>query len=67
MIYAAQGKRVEALQIAKELEARSGTNLTHALWIAKIHVTLNQPEPALTWLERGLAAGAIGMLHKDGM
>ena len=65
MIYAAQGKRTEALQIANELEARSGTTLTHALWIAKIYATLREPEPALTWLERGLTAGAIGMLHKD--
>ncbi len=65
MIYAAQGKRADALQIANELEVRSGTSLTHALWVAKIYATLREPEPALTWLERGLAAGAIGMLHKD--
>lgn len=65
MIYAAQGKRSEALQIANELEARSGKSLIHALWIAKIYATLREPEPALMWLERGLSAGAIGMLHKD--
>jgi hypothetical protein len=65
MIYAAQGKRAEAIRIANELEVRSGKSLTHALWIAKIHATLREPEPALMWLERGLAAGAIGMLHKD--
>ena len=36
-----------------------------ALPIPKIYATLREPEPALTWLERGLNAGAIGLLHKD--
>jgi serine/threonine-protein kinase len=65
MIFAAQGKRDAAVQIAHELETRSGATLTHALWIAKIYATLRESEPALLWLERGLNAGAIGMLHKD--
>jgi serine/threonine-protein kinase len=65
MIYAAQGKRVEALQIIKELEQMSGTSLSHAHWIAKIYATLNEKELALTWLERGLAAGALGFFYKD--
>ncbi len=33
MIYAAQGKRAEALQIIKDLEAMSGANLSEAHWI----------------------------------
>jgi len=33
--------------------------------IAKIYATLNEKEQALTWLERGLAAGAIGAFYKD--
>jgi adenylate cyclase len=65
MIYAAQGKRVEALQIIKELEQMSGTSLSHAHWIAKIYATLNEKELALMWLERGLAAGALGFFYKD--
>jgi TolB-like protein/Flp pilus assembly protein TadD len=65
MVYAAQGKRAEALQIIKQLEQMSGTNLSQAHWMAKIYVTLNEKELALTWLERGLATGAIGSFFKD--
>ena len=59
MIYAAQGKRTEALQISKQLEDMSGSNLSHAVSIAKIYASLNERKLALTWLERGLEAGAI--------
>ena len=65
MVYAAQGKRTEALQIIKELEEMSGASLSQAHWIAKIYATLNDKELALTWLERGLAAGMIGSFYKD--
>src|SRR4029453_16503843 len=65
MIYAARGERAEALQIIKELEEMSGESLSQAHWIAKIYATLNEKELALTWLERGLAAGAIGLFYKD--
>ena len=65
MVYAAQGKRAEALQMIKELETMSGASLSQAHWIAKIYATLNEKEQALSWLERGLAAGAIGSFYKD--
>ncbi len=65
MVYAAQGKRAEALQIIKELEEMSGASLSQAHFIAKIYATLNQKEQALAWLERGLAAGAIGVFYKE--
>ncbi len=65
MVYAAQGKRAEALQMIKELETMSGASLSQAHWIAKIYATLNEKEQALSWLERGLAAGAIGVFYKD--
>jgi adenylate cyclase len=65
IVYAAQGKRAEALGIIKELEAMSGASLSQAHWIAKIYATLNEKEQALTWLERGLGAGAIGAFYKD--
>ena len=65
MVYAAQGKRAEALQVIKELEAMSGENLDEAHWIAKIYATLNEKEMSFTWLERGLATGAIGVFYKD--
>jgi TolB-like protein/tetratricopeptide (TPR) repeat protein len=65
MIYAAQDKRTEALQIIKELEDMSGANLSQAHWIAKIYATLNEKELAFSWLERGLATGAVGVFYKD--
>jgi TolB-like protein/Tfp pilus assembly protein PilF len=65
MVYAAQGKQAEAFQVIKVLEEISGANLDQAVWIAKIYATLNEKEPALTWLERGLATGAIGSFYKD--
>jgi tetratricopeptide (TPR) repeat protein len=65
MIYAAQGKPAEALRIIKELEAMSGTSLSEAQWIARIYAALKEKEQALTWLETGLAAGAIGGFVKD--
>jgi adenylate cyclase len=65
MIYAAQGKRAEALQIIKELEEMSGASLSQAHWIAKIYAALNEKELAFSWLERGLATGTIGPFYKD--
>lgn len=64
-VYAAQGKRAEALETIKELDAMSGASLSEAHWIAKIYSALNQKELAFSWLERGLATGAIGSFYKD--
>jgi serine/threonine-protein kinase len=65
VVYAAQGKRSEALQVIKELEEMSGASLSEAHWIAKIYATLNEKKMAFLWLERGLATGAIGVFYKD--
>jgi len=65
MAYAASGKQTEALQSIKELEAMSGASLSTAHWIAKINATLNDKEMAFSWLERGLATGALGVFYKD--
>ena len=65
MLYAAQGKRPEALHIIKDLEGLSDASLSQAHLIAKIYATLNEKEMALSWLERGLATGAIGSFYKD--
>jgi TolB-like protein/Flp pilus assembly protein TadD len=65
MAYAAAGSRAEALQSIKELEAISGASLSTAHWIAKIYATLNDKEMAFSWLERGLATGALGVFYKD--
>jgi serine/threonine-protein kinase len=65
MAYAASGKKAEALQSIKELEAIAGANLSTAHWIAKIYATLNDKEMAFSWLERGLATGALGVFYTD--
>ena len=65
IVYAAQGKRAEALEIIKELEEMSGAGVSQAHWIAKIYATLNEKEQALSWLDRGLATGAVGPFYKD--
>ena len=65
MVYAAQGKRTEALQTIKELEAISGANVDEAHWIAKIYAALGEKDQAFSWLDRGLATGAIGVFYKD--
>ncbi len=65
IVYAAQGKRAEALQIIKQLEQMSGANVDEAHWIGKIYAALNEKEQAFSWLERGLATGAIGVFYKD--
>ncbi len=64
-IYAAQGKRPEALQIIKQLEQISGANLDQAQFIAKIYAVMNEKELAFSWLERGLTARAIAAFYKD--
>ena len=65
VVYAAQGKRAAALQIIKKMEETSGASLSQAQWIAKIYAALNEKELALTWMEHGLAAGAIAVFNKD--
>ncbi|HKC66471.1 MAG TPA: protein kinase, partial [Pyrinomonadaceae bacterium] len=58
-IYAAQGKRDDALQAIKELESTHDKGLTHSLFIAQLYAALNDKEQALSWLERGAAAWEI--------
>jgi serine/threonine-protein kinase len=65
MVYAAQGKRAEALKIIKELEEMSGASQSEAHWIAKIYAALNEKDMAFSWLERGLGTGALGFFYKD--
>jgi len=65
IVYAAQGKRAEALRIIKELEEMSGTNLSQAAYIANVYAALNEKDSALAWLERGLATGALGFFYQD--
>ena len=65
MAYAAAGKKSEALQKIEELETLAKGTLSTAHWIAKIYATLNDKEQAFSWLDRGLATGALGVFYKD--
>jgi hypothetical protein len=65
VLYAAQGKRTEALQIITELEEMSGASLSHASYIAGVYAALNEKDSALMGLDRGLATGALGYFYKD--
>jgi Flp pilus assembly protein TadD len=47
MLYAAQGKRAEALQVIKQLEQAAGPSLRYAQCIAMTYAVLNEPDLAL--------------------
>lgn len=65
IIYAAQGKRAEALAIVKELEELSGSDFREAQLIAKIYATLGEKEEAVRWLQRAVDADSIGAFYKE--
>ena len=65
LVYAAQGKRQQALDVIRDLEARSGESLSQAHWIAKIYASLHEKELAFSWLDRGLAVRSIGDFYRD--
>jgi serine/threonine protein kinase/tetratricopeptide (TPR) repeat protein len=65
MVFAAEGKGAEALRVIATLEPRNGPGLNQAHFIAKIYAELHDGASALSWLERGLAARAIGDFFKD--
>ena len=65
IVYAAQGRKAEALKVIGELEKLLGTDLNQAHWISKIYATLGEKDESLKWLERGFEAGALGAFYKD--
>jgi len=65
LVYASQGKRQPALDVIRELEARSGETLSQAHWIAKIYAALREKELAFSWLDRGFAVRSIGDFYRD--
>jgi eukaryotic-like serine/threonine-protein kinase len=65
LLYAAQGKRAEALQTIAHLERMSGAGADQAHFIAKVYAALNEKEQALTWLERGAAAQSLGTFLRE--
>ena len=65
MVYAAQGRRGEALGVISELERLSGPDFSQAQFIARIYAVLNDKEQAFAWLERGLGTGTLGGFYKS--
>jgi hypothetical protein len=65
IIAAARGYRPDALKKIKRLEQMSGSNREGTLLIAMLYCALNEKESALSWLERGLEAGAITIFYKN--
>jgi len=65
LLSAANGRRADALRVVAELEPMNGPGLNQAHFIAKIYAELHETSTALSWLERGLAARAIGDFFKD--
>ncbi|HKB69114.1 MAG TPA: FlgO family outer membrane protein [Pyrinomonadaceae bacterium] len=64
MVFAAQGRRVEALKVVAELEQLSGVDYSQAQCIAKIYAWMKDKELAFIWLERGLGTGALGVFYR---
>ena len=65
MLYAAQGRRAEAIDIIGKLEQMLDPGMSRATWIARIYATMKENERAIEWLERGFEAGAIPHFFKD--
>jgi serine/threonine-protein kinase len=64
MVYAAQGRRAEALKVVAELEQLSGVDYSQAQCIAKIYAWMKDKELTFMWLERGLGTGALGVFYR---
>jgi len=65
LIYAAQGKRTEALRVVKELEQITAQGAGQAQYLARIHVALGNKDEAIVWLQKGLETGALTGFYPD--
>lgn len=61
-IYALQGRRQEALEIAAELQQRSAQRYTDPIFLPKIYAALGENDLALVWLEKAYEQRSVGML-----
>jgi TolB-like protein/DNA-binding winged helix-turn-helix (wHTH) protein/Tfp pilus assembly protein PilF len=61
-IYALQGRRQEALEIADELQRRSAQRYTDPVYLPKIYAVLGENDAALGWLEKAYEERSVGML-----
>jgi Flp pilus assembly protein TadD len=65
VVYAAQGRRAEALQTVKELQNISELGTTLPAWIARIYAILKEKDLALEWLNRSIQEESITVFYKD--
>jgi TolB-like protein/DNA-binding winged helix-turn-helix (wHTH) protein/Tfp pilus assembly protein PilF len=61
-IYALQGRRQEALEIANELQRRSAQRYTDPVYLPKIYAVLGENDAAMVWLEKAYQERSVGML-----
>ena len=59
---ARMGRKEEALEIARELEAIFGETYIIPEWIAAVYAAVGDKEHAYTWLERGLEERSSGVI-----
>ena len=60
--YAAMGRKEDAIELTRELEARESPPALH---MAKLSLALGRRDEALTWLETGFAERDVGMYALD--
>ena len=61
-IYALQGRRQEALEIADKLRRRSAQQYTDPFYLIKIYAALGEKDLALVWLQKGYEQHSVAML-----
>jgi TolB-like protein/DNA-binding winged helix-turn-helix (wHTH) protein/Tfp pilus assembly protein PilF len=62
-IYALQGRRKEALEIADKLRQRSKQQYTDPVYLPKIYAVLGEKELALVWLQKAYEQHSVVMLE----
>jgi tetratricopeptide (TPR) repeat protein len=65
LIYAAHGRRPEALAIVRELEEATAANMSVANLVGRIYLALGDRDRALEWMTRAFEAGGIFIFWKD--
>ncbi len=64
-LFAARNRRAEALAIVRQLEETAESNMSAAVLVGRVYLTLGDRDRAFEWLNRGLDAGGIFLFYKD--
>ena len=65
MLFAARNRRAEALAIVRQLEEAAESNMSVAVLVGRVYLTLGDRDRAFEWLNRALDAGGIFLFYKD--